>query len=482
MRRVLLHVLAGAFGGFIIWMLAEPNAWLTPDLRFGYDVNYTAQSVLGALIGLGIGAALGAAEGWDRGSVRQTWVYALEGAGVGLVGGFFGIRFGQGVFGPWSAFNEHLMANPAGNPLRTALLPLAFISNVLARTVGWSFIGLLVGASMGTIHFSPRRIRSGMLGGFLGGALGGFCFEIIAELLGAPALSRAFGFTLVGAGTGLGVSLAQQIAKQAWVRVVAGRNEGRDYLLEKEANSLGRDEMSDVPLFGDLAVAKTHAYIKRVNGVWFVQDAGGQSGTQVNGQPVRERPLQEGDRIGIGGFQLIFHQKGGQAVPVPNRDAVSAPSLAPQMVPSNACAFCGSPKNPITGACACTPLGSPAPVAAGGAGALAMNSSPIAFPMNGAANVPGFALRILSGPNAGRTVPLSGIVRIGRQSDNTIALPEDSSASRHHATLTASPSGLRLHDEGSSNGTFVNGARVTDADLRPGDEILIGATRLRVDA
>jgi pSer/pThr/pTyr-binding forkhead associated (FHA) protein len=479
MRRVLLHLLAGALGGFVIWMIAEPSAWLTPDNPLGYDINYTAQSVLGALLGLGIGAALGAAEGWDRGSLRQTWIYAAMGAGIGLMGGFFGIRMGQGVYGPWETFNVHLQTPNPANPLQPVLLPVVFISEVLARSVGWSLIGLLVGGSMGLINFSPRRIKSGLFGGFLGGALGGFFFEIVARSLGVPELSRAIGFTLVGAGTGLGVSLAQQLAKQAWVRVVVGRNEGRDYLLEKEANALGRDEMSDVPLFGDHSVAKSHAFIKRAQGVWFLQDAGSQAGTQVNGRPVREQPLQENDRITIGSFQLIFHQKGGSAIPVPNRDAAPAPSMASPIAASNVCAFCGTPKNPITGACACAPLASPAPSISNGAGALTMTAGSIAFSPSGQI-ASDAVLSVVAGPYAGQRFTIFGSAQIGRQEDNTIALPADGSVSRRHATLTVVNGGLSIRDEGSSNGTFVNGARVTDAALRLGDEIRVGDTLLRV--
>jgi pSer/pThr/pTyr-binding forkhead associated (FHA) protein len=481
MRRVLLHLLAGAFGGFIIWLIAEPIPWLTTDRGPGYDINYTSMSVLGALIGLGIGAALGAAEGLDRGSNAQAQRFALGGAGLGAIGGFLGIRIGQAIYGPWENINQSWAAPNPANPLQNISLPLVFLSEIMARTVGWSLIGLLVGGSMGLLHFSPRRVKSGLFGGFLGGAIGGFCFEIVARLLGVPELSRGIGFTCVGAGTGLGVSLAQQIARQAWVRVVVGRNEGRDYLLEKESNTLGRDEMSDVPLFGDPAVGKVHAYIRRTSGVWFLQDAGSQTGTLVNGQPTRECPLQEGDRIAIGRFQLEFHHRGGQHIPVPQRDFSPAPSLAQQASPSGVCAFCGTQKHPLTGACACTPLGVPAPVAAAGAGAMTLNAPPGFLGSASGSGAPSVTLMAVSGPYAGQRFTVSGTAKIGRQEGNTLSFPADRSLSRQHATLTVGPNGTQLHDEGSSNGTFVNGSRIADAPLRPGDEIRMGDTHFRVE-
>ena len=59
----------------------------------------------------------------------------------------------------------------------------------------------------------------------------------------------------------------------------------------------------------------------------------------------------------------------------------------------------------------------------------------------------------------------------------------DDFASTRHAVLEPRPDGLWVEDIGSTNGTFVNGARVTTARLlAPGDVIRIGQTDLRVEA
>jgi pSer/pThr/pTyr-binding forkhead associated (FHA) protein len=55
---------------------------------------------------------------------------------------------------------------------------------------------------------------------------------------------------------------------------------------------------------------------------------------------------------------------------------------------------------------------------------------------------------------------------------------DDSLASRTHAYLVAAPSGTQLYDNGSGNGTFVNGLRVNAVTLRVGDVITIGNTDL----
>ncbi len=76
-------------------------------------------------------------------------------------------------------------------------------------------------------------------------------------------------------------------------------------------------------------------------------------------------------------------------------------------------------------------------------------------------------------------IPLgSAILHIGRGLAADLHLDE-SSVSRRHAILVPRPSGARILDDRSSNGTFVNGRRVQQADLRNGDVIVLGRVLLR---
>jgi ABC-type multidrug transport system ATPase subunit len=62
---------------------------------------------------------------------------------------------------------------------------------------------------------------------------------------------------------------------------------------------------------------------------------------------------------------------------------------------------------------------------------------------------------------------------VGCASDNDIVIP-DVLASRHHATLVLTARGIEIRDNRSTNGTFVNGARVESAVLSDGDVVTIG--------
>ncbi len=70
------------------------------------------------------------------------------------------------------------------------------------------------------------------------------------------------------------------------------------------------------------------------------------------------------------------------------------------------------------------------------------------------------------------------VIHIGRGLNADLHLDE-SSVSRRHAILVPRTNGARVLDDRSSNGTFVNGRRVQQADLSNGDVIVIGRVVLR---
>jgi len=89
-------------------------------------------------------------------------------------------------------------------------------------------------------------------------------------------------------------------------------------------------------------------------------------------------------------------------------------------------------------------------------------------------------LKVYSGDALVGEFPVTrDIVKIGRLPTAHLRL-DDPAVSRIHAILTAQAGALSLVDMGSERGTLLNGRRVTKASVRPGDEILMGSTRIVV--
>ena len=73
-------------------------------------------------------------------------------------------------------------------------------------------------------------------------------------------------------------------------------------------------------------------------------------------------------------------------------------------------------------------------------------------------------------------------LRVGRGSDNDLSIQSDEYASSHHARFEPRRDGVYVEDIGSTNGTFVNGIRLTrERRLTPGDVVRIGETDLRFE-
>jgi len=92
-----------------------------------------------------------------------------------------------------------------------------------------------------------------------------------------------------------------------------------------------------------------------------------------------------------------------------------------------------------------------------------------------------YVLQVVRGRSASTTLKLTdGVTTIGRHDDCLIRI-KSSQVSRRHCEIFEVAGKLTIRDLGSSNGTFVNGKRVSGQQaLKPGDEVTVGAVTLRV--
>jgi hypothetical protein len=89
-------------------------------------------------------------------------------------------------------------------------------------------------------------------------------------------------------------------------------------------------------------------------------------------------------------------------------------------------------------------------------------------------------LEVVQGLDAGRRFPLTDRTSLGRDLEADIPL-NDQRVSRRHLVIQRVGDNYQVVDQGSSNGTVVNGALISQPTwLRDGDEILVGDSLLRV--
>src|SRR2546422_8236201 len=91
-------------------------------------------------------------------------------------------------------------------------------------------------------------------------------------------------------------------------------------------------------------------------------------------------------------------------------------------------------------------------------------------------------LVLLSEGLTGRTYELkTDKTTVGRVADNTFEIPE-ASVSSHHAELTLRGNDVLVKDLGSTNGTFINGEKIEEAVLKPGQILRVGMIEMRLES
>ena len=190
----------------------------------------------------------------------------------------------------------------------------------------------------------------------------------------------------------------------------------RRMLLPRGDVVLGRAEDADVVL-SDVGVSRRHAKIAVSSEGVRIDDLESGNGTFIGARKVAGTPLKDGDEIRIDPFVLTFRMVyEGAKAPVPH---LALPTIA--------------------------------------------------------------RLEVVSAHAIGKgnfTLPVEGVLTLGRAEDNDIVLPEPSS-SRHHAEVHGAGGAWVVRDLGSANGTLINGVAAPERVLHEGDRVMIGAVEFR---
>lgn len=244
------------------------------------------------LIAMVVSLGLAIAEPVVSQNKRAVIINGALGVGLGCVGGFLVSLFVNGIY-------NFLGGGQDGS---------GFIQQMFARGVGWSILGLFIAIAPGLIMRSWKKFGLGLAGGAIGGLLGGLLFDLIGNLTGSGVPARCFNIIGLGLGAAVATALLENLAKQGWLRVATGVITGKQFILYRNPTIIGSSPKSEIYLFKDPTVAARHAAINGVGGNFLVTALGGAT-VLLNGQPIKQQMLKNGDQLRVGNTIFLFEAR-----------------------------------------------------------------------------------------------------------------------------------------------------------------------------
>lgn len=143
------------------------------------------------------------------------------------------------------------------------------------------------------------------------------------------------------------------------------------------------------------------------------------------------------------------------------------------------CPTCNRVLLPTMAGC---PFCAPAPAKAPEESTAESKPAKVPTPPPGSFGVPGQTfIEITEGVNRGQRIELNGQpLTIGRAPDNSVVL-KDAAVSSHHARIDFYQGKYFISDLKSSNGTYINNARIEQTQIKHKDQIIMGGSRMIVN-
>ena len=254
-----------------------------------FDIYWTL--FLGLLIGLGLAIA----EPIVGHNVKSAVLRGGLGTVLGALGGFVCSLFINDIY--------HYLGG-GGDEFS--------FQQVLARGVGWSILGAFLAIAPGIAMRSWKKFLLGLAGGTIGGLLGGMLFDPICQLTGSAVPARCVNILGLGVGAAVATALLEEVAKQGWLKVATGVITGKQFILYRNPTVIGSSPKTEIYLFKDPTVAPRHAAINGIGGEFLLTALNGAT-VLLNGKPVKQQRLRNGDQIRVGNTIFLFGSRAMKA-------------------------------------------------------------------------------------------------------------------------------------------------------------------------
>ena len=281
---------AGLLGAVLGWGLCEPsfvddgsnhrtwaNIWLLPSIVTFMCIGY------------------GMAESAVERSLQKAALRGLLALPLGVVLGFVFDFVANMIYGIGLMICAQAGVQSARNP-----------AIWITRGLAWAVFGAAGGTVYGIVGQSMKKAKYGIIGGLIGAGIGGMIFDPIFMAVHRAGLSRAVGFALFGAATGVAMGWVESALKDRWLYVTSGPLAGKQFILYKALTTIGSEQKSDIYLFKDSNIQGQHAVIA-ISGARVQIKALGT--TYVTGSPVSTRVLKDGDLVQIGRYAFRYKER-----------------------------------------------------------------------------------------------------------------------------------------------------------------------------
>jgi len=288
-----------------------------PDKPVDANVNIsdleTEQTLIALVLFPLVAGMVGLMIGGVEGIICRTYSRAASSAFIGLIAGLIG--------GVVSMFAAGLVFSTLGKigPQSVESVP-SFLYFMFRRGLAWAIAGTTMGLGQGFALKSGKLKFNGFIGGMVGGLIGGLLFDPINLLFLGPdgisgaAISRALGFSIIGAAVGLMIGFTDLLTRDAWLRVLSGPLEGKEFSFNRTPIRLGSSPKNEIYLFKDSKIDPIHAEINKLRDAYEIGDNNSSTGTFVNGRRIQRERLVDGARIKIGNSEFLYssrEKKGG---------------------------------------------------------------------------------------------------------------------------------------------------------------------------